>query len=147
MGDTGSMFLGIMLGVLGCSFTMVHPSINAFFAVCLILAVPMLDAWLAIARRLALRRPVFQADCQHIHHIISSFGFSPRQNLVILYSIQVVMALLGVLAMSGLMLPLILGLALMVLLFVTFIRVMVASDARPDLGTQFVHNSVPSLEK
>jgi len=147
MGDTGSMFLGIMLGVLACSFTMLQPTINTFLGVSLILAIPMLDAWLAIARRLVLRRPVFQADCQHIHHIISSFGFSPRQNLGILYSMQAVMALLGVLAVRGQVVPLILGLALMTLLFATFIRVMVASEARLDLSTQFVRSSVPSLEK
>lgn len=150
MGDTGSTFLGIILGVVACSFTMLQPGINTFLAVCFIVAIPMLDTWLAIARRLFQRQPVFVADSQHIHHVIHSFGFTNRQTLVILYLLQGVMALLGFLTMKGLVVAVVLGLAMMVITFLTFLRIMlVAPDrARPVTHTnKFVHNSIPSLEK
>jgi UDP-GlcNAc:undecaprenyl-phosphate GlcNAc-1-phosphate transferase len=148
MGDTGSMFLGVMLGIIACSFTMLQPSINTFFGVGLILAIPMLDSFLAIVRRLVLRRPVFQADSLHMHHILSLFGCSARQTLAILYSMQAVMAILGVLTVQGLILPLVLGVVLLVLVFLSFIRIMVASKERTEILTaRFAPSSVPSLEK
>ena len=127
MGDTGSLFLGIILGILACSVTMLSPTINTFFGVCFILSVPMLDSWLAIARRVALRRPVFEADCMHIHHVLGSFGFSPRRTLVILYSTQAVMAVFGILAIKGFMFPVIAGFAFLLFAFAAFYRLMVAS--------------------
>ena len=149
MGDTGSMFLGIALGIVACYFTMMQPSINTFVAVCFILSIPMIDSCLAIVRRLSLKRPVFQADCLHIHHVLAAFGFSTRQTLFILYSMQAVMALLGILVMMGFILPLILGLVVLSLLFFTFIRIMVATESQAQ-GTAPVElspNSFPSLGK
>jgi len=148
MGDTGSLFLGTMLGILACSITMAKPAVPTFFGVCFVLAVPMLDSWLAIARRLTLRRPVFEADHLHIHHVLTSFGFSTRQTLALLYSMQAVMAVLGFLAVLGFVLPVIAGVVLLALAFSTFYGMMVVSKAKRSEGTpDFVHGSVPSLEK
>jgi UDP-GlcNAc:undecaprenyl-phosphate GlcNAc-1-phosphate transferase len=148
MGDTGSLFLGIMLGVLACSITMFRPAVTTFFGVCFVLAVPMLDSWLAIARRLALRRPVFEADHMHVHHVLTSFGFSPRQTLGVLYTMQIVMAALGVLSIGGFALPVFAGVAFLFVAFTTFYRMMVASKERArETASDFVHGTVPSLEK
>ena len=146
MGDTGSMFLGITLGIIACSFTVLQPSINTFLGVGLILAIPMVDSWLAIARRLMLRTPVFQADALHMHHVLNVYGFSKRQTLAILYFMQVVIAILGVLTVMGLVLPMVLGFLLVALLFVSFIRFMVASKERTDRVSGKLA-SIPSLEK
>lgn len=145
MGDTGSMFLGMMLGIIACSFTMLQPTINTFFGVGLILAIPMLDTLLAIARRVALHTPVFQADSLHMHHVLALYGFSPRQTLVVFYCAQAIMAVLGVLTVQGLILPLVVGLALLSLAFLSFIRIMVAFKERENVSTKFA--SVASLEK
>ncbi|MDH3216685.1 MAG: undecaprenyl/decaprenyl-phosphate alpha-N-acetylglucosaminyl 1-phosphate transferase [Candidatus Krumholzibacteria bacterium] len=148
MGDTGSMFLGIMLGVIACSFTMLQPAINTFFGVFFILAIPIVDSWLAIVRRLILRTPVFRADSLHVHHVLSLFGFSPRQVLGILYCMQALMALLGILTVKGLIVPLILGLVIVTIMFLSFIKIMVASKERTgSVAAKFTHNSIPSLEK
>ena len=149
MGDTGSMFLGVMLGIVACYFTMMQPSINTFVAVCFVLSIPMIDSCLAIVRRLSLRRPVFQADCLHIHHILASFGFSTRETLFILYGMQAVMAFLGILVMKGFTVPLVLGLIILALTFYTFIRIMVAAESgeRETASPKFSPGSFPSLEK
>lgn len=146
MGDTGSMFLGLVLGVIACYFTMLQPTINTFVGVGLILIIPMADSWLAIARRLALHTPVFQADSLHMHHVLLLLGLSPRQTLAILYSMQAVMAILGVLTVKGLMIPMILGFVLVGLIFISFIRIMVASKERSETVSAKLA-SVPSLEK
>ncbi len=148
MGDTGSLFLGIMLGVLACSITMIKPAISTFFGVCFVLAIPMLDSWLAIARRLALRRPVFEADHMHMHHVLTSFGLTARQTLAILYPMQAVMAGLGVLAIKGFVLPVVAGVAFLIVAFPTFYHMMVASKQKePERAADFVPTSIPSLEK
>ena len=146
MGDTGSMFLGLVLGIIACSFTMLQPTINTFVGVGFILMIPMVDSWLAIARRLALHTPVFQADSLHMHHVLLLLGCSPRQTLAILYFMQAVMAILGVLTTKGLVLPMILGFALVGLIYVSFIRIMVASKERSETVSAKLA-SIPSLEK
>lgn len=149
MGDTGSMFLGIMLGIIACALTMRQPAFTTFVGVCLILSVPTIDCFLAIARRLALRQPVFQADHQHIHHVLLAYGLTPRQTLLVLYPIGALMGILGVLTTRGSMLTAIVGVAVLLVLSVTFFRLMVASKVRGEkvATTNFPHASVPSLEK
>lgn len=148
MGDTGSLFLGILVGILACSITMARPAVTTFFGVSFILAVPILDSWLAIARRLALRRPVFEADHLHIHHILTSFGFSARQTLAVLYSMQALMAALGILAVMGHALFVLAGAAFFAFSFSVFYRMMVVSkETLPEGAPDFVRGSVPSLEK
>lgn len=148
MGDTGSLFLGVLLGILACSITMAKPALTTFFGVCFIIAVPILDSWLAIARRLALRRPVFEADHLHTHHVLTSFGFSARQTLAVLYSMQALMAVLGVLAILGFVLPIVGGAVLFGLSFSMFYRMMVATKETSSEGApDFAHASVSSLEK
>jgi UDP-GlcNAc:undecaprenyl-phosphate GlcNAc-1-phosphate transferase len=146
MGDTGSMFLGLVLGIVACSFTMLQPTINTFVGVGFILMIPMIDSWLAIARRLALHTPVFQADSLHMHHVLLLLGCSPRQTLAILYFMQAVMAILGVLTVKGMVLPMILGFALVGLAYGSFIRIMVASKERSETSSAKLA-SIPSLEK
>jgi UDP-GlcNAc:undecaprenyl-phosphate GlcNAc-1-phosphate transferase len=127
---------------------MLQANINTFVAVCLILALPMMDALLAITRRLALRQPVFRADAQHIHHVLHSVGFTNRQTLLILYLMQSVMAFLGILTMKGLMVALVMGVVLFVVIFFAFLRIMLVSPASvPAARPKLVPNSVPSLEK
>lgn len=127
MGDTGSMFLGVVLAIVACSLTMMRPTVSTFAGVCFVLGVPILDVILAIVRRVVLRSPVFAADSLHMHHVLTRMGFSPRQVLLVMYSMQTLFAVVGVTAMSGAALPLILGCVLAALAFATFLRLMVAS--------------------
>jgi UDP-GlcNAc:undecaprenyl-phosphate GlcNAc-1-phosphate transferase len=146
MGDTGSMFLGITLAVVACSITMVQPTFRTFVAVCFVLGVPMLDACLAVARRLILRSPLFRADCLHMHHIMKDLGASPRRILFVLYSMEAFLAALGVLVLLGYVLPAILGVALIVVAFVTFLRIMVASRTAAPVGANLAASSLRPLK-
>lgn len=126
MGDTGSMFLGVVLAIVACSITMQRPTVSTFVGVCFVLGVPILDVVLAIVRRLALKSSVFAADSLHMHHVLTRMGFSPRQVLFVIYSMQVLFAVVGVTAMSGAALPLILGCSLAAVGFWAFLHLMVA---------------------
>lgn len=148
MGDTGSMLLGICLALIACSLTMVRPSLYTFMAAFFILGIPMLDTMLAIARRLVLRVPLFGADCLHIHHMLASFGVSERQTLLLLYSMQAVFCVVGIFTIQGYMFSVILGLAILFVLFSVFLRWMTASTpADEEVIAKLAHDAFPSLDK
>jgi UDP-GlcNAc:undecaprenyl-phosphate GlcNAc-1-phosphate transferase len=165
MGDTGSMLLGISLGLVSCTMTMIKPSLYTLFAVCFILAIPILDTFLAIARRLAMRVPVFDADCLHVHHTLSSFELSKKETLFVLYVTQAAFAVMGVLAARGSMPAVAIGMAGLLLLFFTFFKWMVAPtvlvqesaavtmEKKPsvkiekEMPAKLTHKSLPTLDK
>lgn len=97
MGDTGSLFLGLnfagwtILGLLKGTATF------AFAVPVFMLAVPIFDTAAAIVRRLLAGRPIFQADKEHLHHRLLRRGFTQRQVVLIIYCINTVFGLLGLL--------------------------------------------------
>ncbi len=141
MGDTGSMFLGLVLAVTACLVTMRVSTVNMFAAVCFVLGVPLLDTGLAIARRVVLRSPLFGADNLHMHHVLRDAGLSPRQTLVVLYGMQAFFSLLGIGAAMDWMLPVIVGLGFVTVAFVSFLRMMVEGH-EASAGTS--HHAMPT---
>jgi len=126
MGDSGSLFLGLLFGLI--SLLIVAPGENAFFRIAgcvLILAVPLLDTTLAFSRRLITRRPVFEADHRHLHHMLLYRCRSSRKVDLILWAAAAVFGALGVLTMAGSTAALGAALLLAVLLFVAALRSMV----------------------
>jgi UDP-GlcNAc:undecaprenyl-phosphate GlcNAc-1-phosphate transferase len=102
MGDSGSLFLGLLFGLI--SLVLLVPGANLFFRIAgnvIILAVPLLDTALAFSRRLATRRPVFEADHRHLHHMLLYRFCSVRKVDAILWSLAGVFGALGVLTMRG----------------------------------------------
>lgn len=95
MGDTGSLFLGLMfagwsiIGLLKTTATL------ALTIPILIMGVPILDTSFAIVRRGLKRRPIFQADKGHFHHRLLGMGLSQRQAVVLIYVINVMFGLAG----------------------------------------------------
>ena len=95
MGDSGSMLLGLVLGaatVMGLSVAPpgVNPSaVFASYTPLLIplsvVAIPILDAFLAIVRRARRRRSVFHADKQHLHHRLMDLGHGHRRAVIVMY--------------------------------------------------------------
>lgn len=146
MGDTGSMFIGIVMALVACFLTMLKPSLFTFVAVCFVLGVPMLDAWLAIGRRVVRRSSLFQADSLHMHHVLRKIGFSPRQVLLAMYSMQAFLAILGVLVFQGYTTPVLLGAFFIAVVYFSFLRIMVASHVRPAVTATLAPNTIPSLK-
>ncbi|MBI3332385.1 undecaprenyl/decaprenyl-phosphate alpha-N-acetylglucosaminyl 1-phosphate transferase [Candidatus Peregrinibacteria bacterium] len=75
MGDTGSMFFGLLLGVL--TIYSGGKVATAF----LVLGVPLIDSALVVIRRLAKRESIFRGNTkdEHLHHRLLAKGWSPRQ--------------------------------------------------------------------
>lgn len=82
MGDSGSMFLGLMLGVL--------PLISGgkLATAGLVLGFPIVDGLMVtLGRLLKGKNPMTTPDKTHLHHRFISAGFSTRQSVVIMYVI------------------------------------------------------------
>jgi UDP-GlcNAc:undecaprenyl-phosphate GlcNAc-1-phosphate transferase len=147
MGDTGSLFLGVVLGLVAISLSMLKPGAGTFFGVCFVLGVPIMDALLAIFRRLFLNKHIFKADALHMHHVLISFGFSPRQTLLVLYSVGAVLAVLGVFAIKGYLLPIITGSFFFIAMSICFFKLMIAEGRRErEAADALARNAIPALE-
>lgn len=95
MGDAGSMFVGlsiVWLLVIGSQGE--QQSFRPVTALWLI-AVPFLDMCAITIRRLLKGRSPFQADKDHVHHIVMRLGLSARSALVVISCISVALASFG----------------------------------------------------
>ena len=96
MGDTGSLFLGLMFAswsLLG--FLKTTATVALTVPILLVMAVPLLDTSYAILRRGWARQPIFKPDKGHLHHRLLSTGMSQKQAVVTIYAINTVFGLAG----------------------------------------------------
>lgn len=95
LGDTGSLFFGIMFAGFSVIGTL---KVTATFALAIpvcIMGVPILDTSFAIIRRSLARRPIFQPDKEHLHHRLLGLGLSQRQAVMWIYFINILFGLAG----------------------------------------------------
>jgi UDP-GlcNAc:undecaprenyl-phosphate GlcNAc-1-phosphate transferase len=101
LGDSGSLFVGFALAGLAIHGFMKRSAAIAVAAPLLVLALPILDVAVAVARRLIRGRGVFAADRDHIHHRLLRLGLTPRGAVVSLYGVATLFALGSLIAMRG----------------------------------------------
>jgi len=87
LGDCGSLTLGFLLGCFGAVWAEKSTTLLGLTAPLIVLAVPLLDVGLAVARRILRGQPIFAADHAHIHHKLLSLGLAPRHLLFVIYGI------------------------------------------------------------
>lgn len=77
MGDTGSLFLGLIMAFLGLYRNNPGDLYNAYFIpTFLVLLLPILDTVFAVARRILRKQHIFKGDSSHIHHYYIKHGFT-----------------------------------------------------------------------
>jgi len=96
MGDSGAMFLGLLLSASAVTLTG-QIDVNAvadqnsrttFVPLILpftVLAIPLLDLGMAVVRRLKAGKSPFAADREHLHHRLLRMGNSQREVAIIMY--------------------------------------------------------------
>ena len=87
MGDSGSMFLGFVLAVTSLQTSLKSSTAVAILIPIVSLGLPIMDTLIAMLRRLATGRSMFQADREHIHHKLLSMGFTHRRAVILLYGL------------------------------------------------------------
>ncbi|WP_217586454.1 glycosyltransferase family 4 protein [Lentibacillus saliphilus] len=88
MGDTGSLFLGYMIAVLSVAGLFKNVAIFSLAIPVLILAIPILDTFLAIIRRFVNKQPLTAPDKLHLHHCLINMGYSHRQTVILIYGMS-----------------------------------------------------------
>jgi len=85
LGDCGSLTLGFLLGCYGVVWSEKSTTILSMSAPIMVLFLPLFDTGLAVVRRFLRQKPIFAADCGHIHHKLLSRGLPPSHVVLILY--------------------------------------------------------------
>jgi UDP-GlcNAc:undecaprenyl-phosphate GlcNAc-1-phosphate transferase len=76
LGDSGSMLIGLTIGVLAIRSSIKTPATLALGLPLAILAVPFLDTCMAISRRKLTGRSIYCSDRAHLHHCLQRRGYS-----------------------------------------------------------------------
>ncbi len=95
LGDTGSLFLGTVLGLLSIQITQLEKNDFSLFVPILIVGYPVFDITVAMIRRFKKRVSresrikrrflnMFEADSEHLHHRLVQWGLSHLQTTFLL---------------------------------------------------------------
>jgi UDP-GlcNAc:undecaprenyl-phosphate GlcNAc-1-phosphate transferase len=98
MGDSGALFLGLLLGTISIAGVVRTQSLVINLVPLVLAGIPVLDTASAVIRRTRQHESFAQADMGHIHHRLVDAGFGQRKAVLILYLFT------AILAVSGLML-------------------------------------------
>jgi UDP-GlcNAc:undecaprenyl-phosphate GlcNAc-1-phosphate transferase len=87
LGDSGALFTGFLLAALSVLGTQKATTAVAIVVPILAFGFPMVDTAMTMGRRLVSRKPVFQGDNEHIHHMLLARGWSQRRVAFVLYGV------------------------------------------------------------
>ena len=87
LGDSGALFVGFMLASLSVLGTQKAATAVAVVVPILAFGFPMVDTAMTMGRRLVSRKPIFEGDNEHIHHMLLARGWSQRKVALILYGV------------------------------------------------------------
>jgi UDP-GlcNAc:undecaprenyl-phosphate GlcNAc-1-phosphate transferase len=95
-GDTGSMFMGFMISVIAL-LGFKNVTLTSLIVPLLVLAIPIMDTFFAILRRIIKREPISKPDKLHLHHQLLNMGFGHRNTVLIIYFIDMLFAIASIL--------------------------------------------------
>ena len=96
MGDTGSQFLGFVVGVFAVMLTQkTNPTLNPLLPLFLI-GLPIIDTLFVMASRYRTGASLFSADKKHIHHRLLELGIAQYEAVAIIYLSQIGFIVLAV---------------------------------------------------
>ncbi len=85
MGDSGALTLGFALGTVSLLSVTRFAGLTTIIVPLVIAAVPIIDTFSAIVRRLRGHVSIGHADRGHIHHRLMAEGFDQRQAVLLMY--------------------------------------------------------------
>lgn len=99
MGDSGSLTLGFALGTISLLSVTRFAGLTTIIVPLVIAAVPIIDTFSAIVRRMRGHVSIGHADRGHIHHRLMEEGFDQRQAVLLMYGWTALLCL-GALVMT-----------------------------------------------
>ena len=102
LGDSGSTLLGLALAYLSLDFYRTHGLSTAVAAFpVFVTALPLLDAAIAILRRLRQSRSVMEGDRRHLYDAALARGWTPKRIALVWYALTAAFAAVGWLALRA----------------------------------------------
>jgi UDP-GlcNAc:undecaprenyl-phosphate/decaprenyl-phosphate GlcNAc-1-phosphate transferase len=98
LGDSGALFVGFLLAALSLMGAQKATTAIAVITPILAFGLPVVDTSVTMVRRLIGRRPIFEGDGEHIHHMLLARGWSQRRVVLMLYSVCAIFGLLAALS-------------------------------------------------
>ncbi|MBR0404352.1 MAG: undecaprenyl/decaprenyl-phosphate alpha-N-acetylglucosaminyl 1-phosphate transferase [Eggerthellaceae bacterium] len=95
MGDSGSMLLGLLVGIVSVAGVARTQSFVIMVVPLAIAGVPVLDTISAIIRRLRGHQSIGQADQEHIHHKLLRSGLSQKRSVALLWICTAALSVVG----------------------------------------------------
>ena len=141
MGDSGSLTLGFVLGAISIMGFAKGATIVALIIPILILAIPIMDTFFAIIRRLIEHKPIMQPDKGHLHHRLLAKGLSHKQTVLIIYAITMFMGCIAIL------MPLLSPLVRLLVVLGAFVLVLLCAKALGILGVKTEIDTPETAEK
>ena len=96
MGDTGSQFLGLSIGVAAVLLTQRADTALSPMLPIILLGLPILDTLTVMTRRILNGTSPFSADKNHFHHRLMGLGLKHYEAVIAIYCIQVSIIILGI---------------------------------------------------
>lgn len=91
MGDCGSQFLGFMIAIIPLYSSSDIFEYNKFLIMIVLTAFPVFDTIAAIWRRLRDHVPIMSPDKAHLHHKLLNMGYSGKQALYLVATLQIIL--------------------------------------------------------
>lgn len=101
MGDSGSMFLGYVIGGISIMGLLKTATILGLVFPLLVLGMPLTDLTFAIIRRKLRGQSIAVADRGHLHHRLLDAGLSQRQAVLLMYGMSACFGMAAVLGATG----------------------------------------------
>ena len=96
MGDAGTTLLGLVIAILLIALSQGDNAAFQPVAALWLLAIPLIDTFAIMLRRMIKGRSPFKADREHLHHFFIRAGISDRKALMIIATLSLIMAFFGV---------------------------------------------------
>jgi UDP-GlcNAc:undecaprenyl-phosphate GlcNAc-1-phosphate transferase len=87
LGESGSLFIGFILGILAII------SGGKIATALLVMAIPVLDLIRVMYLRIRHHQPIFRGDRMHLHFRLRDAGFSERVTVLFLYAVSFIFGL------------------------------------------------------
>jgi len=94
-GDSGSMFMGLMIAVVSL-LGFKTATVTSLIVPILILGIPIIDTLCAILRRVIKKQSFYLPDKLHLHHQLLNMGLSHRNTVLVIYLMNALFAVASI---------------------------------------------------
>ncbi|MBR3161792.1 MAG: undecaprenyl/decaprenyl-phosphate alpha-N-acetylglucosaminyl 1-phosphate transferase [Bacilli bacterium] len=124
MGDSGSMFLGYIIAIIAL-LGYKNVTFTSLIVPIFLIAIPIMDTFFAIIRRVLKHQPIMKPDKSHLHHQLLKLNFSVKKTVLIIYFVDILFAIASIIYVFN---DPIYGIIIYIILFVLVLLLILKTD-------------------